>query len=422
MTTPDPETELRREAVRRRLQGERPCQIAHALGRSRGWVYKWWIRFCRCPQHDLTSRSRAPLTVPRKTPTGVERAVLRIRRAFEAAKTPATRYGLIGHRAIRAEMQRLGLEPLPSSATIQRILRAQGLTRRAADEGEAVYYPCLPADRMNAIQATDIITRHIYGGQVVQNFHTFDLYSHAVHLTQATDKRSTTACRHLIDTWADLGVPRLAQFDNEDCFRGGHSHARVLGAVVRLCLYVGVEPVFIPYYEAKRNHWVEGFHALWVEAFWSKYQFRDVAHVRRQVPWFLRWYHERYRPPSLAGKTPAQMREGGRPRRLTPELQRLIPEPVPVTAGFVHFVRRVETDGSIVVLNEGWRVGRRWAGRYVWARIETQAQRMTIWHRKDADAAWRQIKEVRFPIAEAIHPLRPAFRRNCSRCPDHWPD
>jgi hypothetical protein len=422
MATQDPEAELRREAVRRRLEGERPCEISHALGRSRGWVHKWWTLFLHSPQHDLASRSRAPLTVSRKTPAAVERAVLRIRRALEAAKTPATRYGLIGHRAIRAEMERLGVDRLPSLPTIQRILRKHALTRRAADESEGVYYPYLPARRINSIQATDIITRHLRGGQVIQNFHTFDLCSHAVHLTQAIDKCSATACRHLIETWADLGLPRLAQFDNEDSFRGGHTHALVLGAVVRLCLYVGVEPLFIPFYEARRNHWVEGFHALWVRAFWSKYQFRDLAHVRRQVRGFLRWYHERYQPPSLEGKTPAQMREGSRLLLLTPELQRLIPESLPVTAGFIHFVRRVDVEGRIVVLNQAWTIGRRFAGRYVWARVETESQVMTIWHRKDSDAAWRQIKDVRFPIAETVHRLKPAFRRNCSRCPDHWPD
>ena len=422
MATQDPEVELRREAIRRRLEGERPCDIARALGRSRSWMYKWWLLFRLDPQSDLASRSHAAQTVFGKTPAAVEKMVVRIRRAFEAAKTPATRYGLIGHRAIRAELERLGVDPLPSLPTIQRILRKHALTCRAAEDGEDVFYPELAARRINVIQATDIITRHLRGGQVVQNFHTFDLYSHAVHLTQAADKRSATACRHLVDTWADVGVPRLAQFDNEDSFRGGHTHARVLGAVVRLCLYVGVEPLFIPFYEAKRNHWVEGFHALWVRAFWSKYQFRDLQHVQRQVRWFLRWYHERYQPPSLEGKTPAQMREGARPVLLTPALRRLIPESLPVTAGCIHFVRRVDAEGRIVVLNQAWTVGRRWVGRYVWARVETESQVMMIWHRKDADAAWRQIREVRFPIAETVHRLKPAFRRNCPRCPDHWPD
>jgi hypothetical protein len=385
-------------------------------------MYKWWILFRLHPQLDLASRSRAAQTVFGKTPAGVEKTIVRIRRAFQEAKTPATRYGLIGHRAIHAEMERLGVEPLPSLPTIQRILHKHALTRRAADEGDDVFYPALAARRLNAIHATDIITRHLRGGQVIQNFHTFDLFSHAVHMTQALDKRSATACRHLVETWADLGLPRLAQFDNEDSFRGGHTHSRVLGAVVRLCLYVGVEPLFIPFYEAKRNHWVEGFHALWVSAFWSRYRFDDLGHVQREVKKFLRWYWTRYHPPSLAGKTPSQMREGSRPVLLTPERRRLIPEPLPVTAGFIHFVRRVDVEGRIVVLNQAWTVGRRWAGRYVWARIETESQAMTIWHRKDSDAAWRQIKDVRFPIAETVHRLKPAFRRNCSRCPDHWPD
>ena len=35
------EAELRREAVRRRLAGESPAEIARSLGRSRQWVAKW---------------------------------------------------------------------------------------------------------------------------------------------------------------------------------------------------------------------------------------------------------------------------------------------------------------------------------------------------------------------------------------------
>src|SRR6185436_11535652 len=97
--------------------------ISRALQRSRAWVYKWWTRFQRDPQLELGSGPRVARTIPNKTPPAIEQAVVRIRRAFEAGKTPATRYGLIGHRAIRAEMERLGVDPLPSLPTIQRILR-----------------------------------------------------------------------------------------------------------------------------------------------------------------------------------------------------------------------------------------------------------------------------------------------------------
>jgi hypothetical protein len=78
--------------------------------------------------------------------------------------------------------------------------------------------------------------------------------------------------------------------DNEDSFRGGHSHPRIIGRVVRLCLFVGVEALFIPEYEGERSYWVEGFHSLWVEGFWSRQTFAELLEVRQEAQVFRRWY------------------------------------------------------------------------------------------------------------------------------------
>ncbi len=60
------ERELRVEAVRRRLAGESPTEIAAVLGRTTRWVRKWVARHDE-DGHDgqwAQSRSRAPLTSP----------------------------------------------------------------------------------------------------------------------------------------------------------------------------------------------------------------------------------------------------------------------------------------------------------------------------------------------------------------------
>ena len=93
-----------------------------------------------------------------------------------------------------------------------------------------------------------------------------------------------------------------------------HTHRRVIGQVVRLALFCGVEPLFTPLYEAKRNYQIETFHSLWVAAFWSQAVFTSLEEVQSESPIFLRWYHHRYQPPSLEGQTPAQMRQQGRAR------------------------------------------------------------------------------------------------------------
>jgi putative transposase len=420
MAIPISEPELRREAIRRRLQGERPCDICRDLGRSRRWLERWWARYLADPSADVRDRPHVAHRVANRTPDSVREAILRLRRAFEKADTPRTRFGLIGRRAIRAELTRLGTEPLPSLSTIQRVLSGHGLTRRG-DSGEPAYYPGPVACRPDCIHATDIITRRLRGGSVVQNFHTVDEVTHAVVMSQFAAKTSALACQHVLKSWEILGLPHMQKMDNEHPFSGGQTHPRVIGRLVRLCLFVGVEPLFVPYYEPKRNGWVEGFHAVWVKGFWSRYEFASLEDVQRQSTSFSRWYATRYVPPAIEPDTPEQRRHGVRPLLLTQRRRALIPERVPITAGRIHFLRKVDAEGRVVLLNEVWPVAQRLAGQYVWAMVETAQQRLTFWHKAGDDARWRRVGSRRFPLPEPAQPLLLAFRRNCDRSAEHGP-
>jgi putative transposase len=412
---------LRCEAIRRQLAGEHRNEICDDLGRSTSWFDKWWAVYRDDPATDFADRSRAPHISPHATPEPVRRAVIAVRRTLEAAATPATRYGLVGPRAIQAQLERLHL-PVPSTATIQRILHGEGLTHPIGAGSDSADYPWPIAWAVNAIHATDIITRHLQGGEEIQNFHTIDHHSHAAALSQHTDKTSATACTHLLESWKKLGLPQIQQFDNEDAFRGGHMHPRVIGQVVRLCLFCGIEPLFTPYYEPKRNYQIETFHSVWGRAFWSRYRFRNCAHVQAETPLFERWYHTVYRPPTLQGQTPAQMRRGASMVHLDAGRRLLIPVGrLPITAGQIHFMRKVETTGDVEVLNETWSVGEKWIGQYVCVTIDTGEQVLTIWHKSDAAREWRLLKTRAFRLKENVEPLLPAFRRNRTRCRDYAP-
>lgn len=423
MGTVTTEQALRQEAIRRRLQNEKPGEICRALNRSPRWLHKWWATYQRHPQTDFADGSRAPHTSPQQTPPAIEQAVVTARRTLEAGATPATKYGLIGAAAIRQHLTALGMAPLPSAATIQRILARHGLTQPLGAGQATAYYPWPEAWGVNVMHATDIITRHVQGGLVIQNFHTLDFGSYAVHLTQATAKTCTVAVNHFLDTWATLGWPLLQQLDNEAAFSGGPRYARCLGTIVRLCLYCGIEPVFTPFYEPQRNYQIENFHGLWVKSFWQRERFTDLAHVQREIATFLRWYHRRYQPPALAGQTPAQARRGAVGPLLTPPLRRLLPTtPLPLTQGRLHFLRQVAPSGHIEVLNERWWVGARWGGEYVRATLNTAHQTLTIWHQAETAAAWRLLKTRSFTFTEPVQPVVLAFRRNTARCRDYWPD
>ena len=415
------ERDLRREAIRRHLRGEKPRAICEALKRSARWFDKWWAEYRRNPRTDFADRSRAPKTSSSQIPDEVAQAIGSIRRALEAATTPETRYGLIGPRAIQRQLEDLHMEA-PSLPTIQRILQTQGLTHPIGAGNDSAYYPWLEAWAVNAIHATDIITKHIRGGAEIQNFHTIDHYSHAAFLSQHTDKSSATTGEHLVATWSKLGLPQIQQFDNEDGFRGGHTHPRVMGQVVRLCLFCGIEPLFTPYYDAKRNHEIETFHSIWNRAFWSRHEFRDQAEVHAETPLFERWYHTLYRPPALQGRTPAQMRHGASVLRLTADMRQLIPSGrLPITDGRIHFRRKVQTSGDIELLNETWFIGQPWIGEYIHATINTAERVLSFWHKRDAESEWRLIKTRPYRLKEPVGPLLPAFRRNSARCRDYLP-
>jgi hypothetical protein len=422
MDTYTTEQALRREAIRRRLQGETRRVICQALGRSRRWFNKWWAEYRRNPTTDFGDRSRAPHTSPQQMPATVVQAVVAARQTLEQAATPDTRYGLIGAGAIGGHLKQLAVSPWPSVPTIQRILAEHGLTQAVGAGCAAAYYPWPVAWEVNAVQATDIITKHVRGGQEIQNFHTLDHYTHAVWLTQHLDKASATACAHLRKTWAKLGLPFIHQFDNEAAFCGGYTHPRVLGQLVRLCLFCGVEPLFTPYYEPKRNYQVETFHSLWTKGFWTRHEFADRDEVEDEAPTFRRWYMHHYFPPALHGQTPAQMRRGALIMPLTPTLRHLIPDGrLPLTQGRIHFMRKVKPGGHIEVLNECWSVGANWVGEYVRATINTRQQTIGFWHKADDETAWRLIKNRQFRLEETIHALLPEFRRNRARCRDYLP-
>jgi hypothetical protein len=422
MGTQTTEQALRCEAVRRRLQGDRVCNISRDLNRSPRWVNKWWREYCRHPDTDFADHSRVPHTSPQHLPVEIEQAIVAIRQVLEAGATPETRYGLIGAPAIWGKLRRLQVHPLPSVTTVHRVLAKYGLTHPLGANCETAYYPWPVAWEINAIQATDIITKHLRGGTAIQNFHTLDLYTHAISLTQHLDKSSATAQAHLLKTWTTLGRPFLQQFDNESTFGGGPTHARVLGLVVRLCLYCQIEPFFTPVSDAKRNHQIETFHSLWVASFWSRQQFASLAQVQAELPLFLRWYRTEYHPPALEGRTPAQMRQGFQPPPLPRALPTLIPAPpLPLTAGRIHLMRKVDPQGTVTVFNEAWLLGKRWMGEYVRATIDTARQQVSFWYKPDVNTAWRCLKRRQFRLRESVHEVVPEFRRNSERCRDYFP-
>jgi putative transposase len=411
------EEALRNEAINRRLAGERPCDIYRALNRSRSWFDRYWARYRRYGREGLKSRSRAPKHVHNKMPLHVEEAIARIRKILEERTDPELKYAFIGAPTIRSELKRMRMEPLPSVRAIERALHRRGLAhphhKRTSPNEPTGYYPAPVVNGPNDVHATDIVSRRILGGEKVSSFHLLDLARHYPLVRQYPDKSADSAKRFLVTVWQTIGLSRLLQMDNEATFCGGYRVQRVFSQIVRLCLAVGVEPLFIPFYSPKRNADIESFNSDWDLAFWQRERFRDLEHVREESPIFERWYRTRYEPPALEGLTPAEACPDFEPCLLPESFDgHQQEERLPLTAGQVHFIREVNSKGQVFILNEAWTVDDKLAGEYVWATISTEEQRLQIYRQAAAHAPRELVAEYAYLIAEEVQEPDPAYRRD----------
>jgi putative transposase len=394
----------RREAIRLWLKGTRSKDLLHRVGRSRAWWSKWRRRFQRQGARGLRSRSRRPRRLARSCPPRIVRLIVQTRRRL--VKQPV---GLIGARAIRRELRQLRLgRQLPSLTTIKRVLATYDLLPRRSNR-PPTYFPHPLTTLTGRLHAMDWTCRYLEDGPQVFAFHTLNLRTRACAQTIATDKRTATVREHVLHAWKALGIPDYLQLDNDAAFCGGYKVPRVFGQFVRLCLFVGIELIFLPVAEPERNGDVEQLNHLWGHAFFDKRHFRSPAHVGRASPAFVGWYLTEYAPPKLGEQTPAQAQRAEPRRRLTQAQVARLPSVLPITAGRLHFIRQVALDGTIALLNETWHVSRRLAGKYVWATITTHTRWLDIWHQRSAQHDWRRLKSFDYDLPETVARLRPEF-------------
>jgi hypothetical protein len=400
----------RRLAFRLFDKGQSPTQILRQLRRSSSWLFKWKQRFAQDGWAALGSVSRAPQHSPQQYSSDTVQLVGRIRRRLEKASV-----GLIGPRAIRQELRRHHrLRPLPSLATIKRWLRQLRAAAGPSDQAKPPYYPQPRLVDGFIFQSCDWITRYLPGGAKVFAFHTVDWQSYALSQTIRTDKSTAAACAHLLESCAAVGLPDFLQLDNDAAFTGLGYTARVFGQFVRLALYLGIELIFIPPGEADRNWLVERINGLWASSFWDKNHFASLPAVLRKSSRFLDWY-QTWAPPALGGQTVAAATRQTKRWHLQRRQVRQLPEQVPLTAGRLHFRRRVTPQGTISLLKEDWPVSRRLAGQYVWATLDTGRKELRIYHRHSERAQTRLLKCFVYAIAEPVKPLAPEFRRRARK-------
>ena len=378
------ELSVRQTAIQLRLAGESIGAICHTLHKSEAWVRKWWRRYLQQGPDGLYELTRANHQVANRTPAHIEQAVLGIRRRLAAHSTPHTRYSLIGAPQIRAELEALGCTPLPAIRTIEHIIERAGLAcppLRLSPRIGHNSYPIPQAHDSNVLHQIDLVgPRYLTGDSTRYYFLVCkDVFDHAVYMEFAKSRQMDTILDFVIHAWQELGLPAQVQFDNGREFCGFGKSARFLTRLIRACLRLGVEVIFIPPKKPHRNGSVENFNG-WFQPILLKRPFRRPCDVRRELRSLIKTVNEQHVHAHLRGQTAAQYRRGKRLRKL-PAHFTLDRSHLPLAVGKVTFIRLVSAEGTISVLGQLFRPGKRLKFHYVKATLYTKTQQLKVYHR-----------------------------------------
>jgi len=376
------ELSARHRAITLRLAGRSVKAICNAVGRCDVWFYKWWRRYLEAGPQGLYDLTHTNHHVAQRITPELERAILSIRRRLQAHASPTTRFALTGAPAILAELKGLGIRPLPCERTIERVLERNGLTAprvRLAPLLPHQAWPGPQARASNELHEIDLVgpvylqgNRHRYYIWVGK-----DVFDGAVCLRLAGSRCMNEVLWFLGECWKDLGLPAQAQFDNARELAGWGTAAHTLSRVIRLCLRFEVSPVFIPEGEPQFNGSIENFNG-WFQLPLFGHAFRRPGDLRRELARLQEAVNTQHIHPRLGAQTPAQHRRGLRLRKLPVSF--VVPtERLPLSAGRVTFIRRVSVAGTVRLLSQSFRVGKRHRGLYLRLVIDTGRGSLTAY-------------------------------------------
>jgi transposase-like protein len=371
--------EIERErvrAVQRFLKGEKPESICASLGRSTVWLYKWVKRHVEGDESWSASKSKRPVNSAHRTPAEIEEIVKMIRLNLHNQDL------FCGAQAILWELEDLGVRPLPSERTINRILSRNELTHRRTGkyEPKGTPYPTLPSLSPNQTHQVDLVGPcYLKGPLRFYGLNTIDLSTARCGLHPSETKNGKDILGGFWEIWKRLGIPERIQIDNAMYFFGSLRYPRGMGPLIKLCLHTGVEPWFIPLSEPWRNGVIEQFNDQYQQKFLAKIHMTTLEDLKKETLVFEQRHNSRYRYSKLKGSTPLKALAAAKAKLRFPQ-EEVIPchflkKP---EAGRYHLVRLIRSDLHLNICGELFPVAPKLAYEYVVATIDVKEQKLKI--------------------------------------------
>lgn len=375
-------------AVRR---GKSQRCVARDFGVSLCTVQRWVTRADgqRLDRVDWEGHRRGPKH-PRRTDSHIEYDILAIRKTLKD-DSDLGEYGAV---AIWNELQARAIAPCPSVRTVGRILERRGTldgrrrVRRPAPP-RGWYLPDL-ADAAVELDSFDTIEGlAIRGGP-----HLTILTGISLHggLSAAWPRKRVTAkivLKILTEYWRQMGLPGYVQFDNDNRFQGPRQHADTVGRVTRLCLSLGVTPVFAPPNETGFQAAIESFNGRWQAKVWLRFEHRSLEELTDRSQKYI-----------LATRRRSAARIDAAPcRRPFPTDWQLDLQAHP--QGTIVYLRRSNDKGRLALLGHTFDVDDHWVHRLVRAEVDLAAQKIRFFAlRRREPTAQPLLNEVDYQLPE----------------------
>lgn len=394
----------REEAVHLRRLGHSTMEVATELNRSAQWVRQCWRRYQRSGWDGLIEGSRAPLRHGTRIRPDVRQAVQKARSELEAEAARGVGLKYIGGRAIRTRLKAWKIKPLPSLRSIERILETSQMSRPKKSKPK-VEYPTLRPSQPHQLCQIDHMPHYLRGGQKLFCFNAIDVVSRYPGGQVYAHRRALDARTFLLHVWQTIGVAQYTQVDNEGCFSGGFTHPYVLGQCVRLALLVGTQLLFSPVGHPQSNGSVERFHQDYQLHVWQDTYLADIESVQVQAePFFEQYRHSQHHKSLPEEQTPALVHQQPTAPHLLPATFSPPEGKLPLYAGQIHFMRRVQPGGTVSVLNVNWPVPEHNPQKGVWVTLELTPKTATLSiYNAAPDASTRTcLAAYPFPLKEPV--------------------
>ncbi len=375
------------EAVR---QGQSQHDVAHAFHVSQPTVQYWVQRAAgqALEKVDWFDRSHQPQT-PFRIPAAVEDLVLTVRRELAQDSD----LGFHGAAMIHAKLRQRQVQPLPSVRTINRILRRRGAfdsQRRVRRPPPPLgwYLPRVAAKRAE-LDSIDIVEGLVIkGGPQVEILNGVSLHGGlAVSWPVAGTVTSKLVVKALTEHWQQFGLPSYAQFDNDTVFQGPHVYPDVIGRVARLCLGLGIIPVFVPIHETGFQASIESYNGTWQTKVWGRFRHANLEELLD--------HSKRYQEALRVHR--AERIEAAPRRRPFPKGWRLDLQAPP--QGCLIYLRRTNGGGEVEVLGRKMVVDPQWPHRLVRAEVDLERGAMRFYRlRRRTPKEQPLIKQVKYEV------------------------